>query len=124
MSLKEIIKSEIDSIASDTRDYCNRKFNFNGEKFSVSYSKWYKELSIWSKDGVVSLFSDKVKNISDCTEITFEAINNWLSGYIRCSDCGELIRIEEIAGNYFAGMYCKHCWETKWKAIEARETYD
>lgn len=124
MRLKEIIKSEFDSIASDTSDYCSRKFNFYDETFSVGYSKRYNELSIWAKDGVVSLFSDKVANISHCTDITFDAINNWLSGYIKCSDCGELIRIEDIAGNYFAGMYCKHCWETKWKAIEARETYD
>lgn len=124
MRLKEIIKSEFDSIASDTSDYCNRKFNFYDETFSVGYSKRYNKLYIWAKDGVVSLFSSKVEDISHCTDITFDAINNWLCGYIKCSDCGELILIEDIAGNYFEVMYCKHCWDTKWKAIEARETYE
>ena len=43
---------------------------------------------------------------------------------IRCSDCEVAMSKDEIAGRYFAGVYCSDCWERKWKAIEAAETYD
>ena len=53
-----------------------------------------------------------------------EKINNKIEGKINCSDCGKLINEKEIAGRYFAGLYCKDCWERTWKEIEAKETYD
>ena len=53
-----------------------------------------------------------------------EKINNKIEGKIKCSDCGKLINEKEIAGRYFAGLYCKDCWERTWKEIEAKETYD
>ena len=40
-----------------------------------------------------------------------------------CSGCGKKINKTDIAGAYFAGRYCTHCWETKYRAIEARENY-
>lgn len=47
---------------------------------------------------------------------------------IHCSDCGKEIINDRcdggIAGRYFAGIYCKDCWERKWKAIEANGNYD
>ena len=46
------------------------------------------------------------------------------NGIVECSDCEKKIKINEIAGRYFAGIYCKDCWENKWQAIEAKETYE
>ena len=43
---------------------------------------------------------------------------------IRCSGCGNHINRDDIAGRYFAGVYCQHCWDTKYKAIETAETYE
>lgn len=54
----------------------------------------------------------------------YDTIKEYESGVIHCSDCGKPINKGDIAGSYFAGRYCKDCWETKWKAIEAKETYD
>lgn len=51
-------------------------------------------------------------------------IDNCLKGFVNCSDCGKIIKTEEIAGRYFAGRYCKDCWEKTWQVIEAKETYD
>ena len=51
-------------------------------------------------------------------------IDNFLRDKINCSDCGNLISNQEVAGRYFAGQYCKECWERKWKEIEAKEKYD
>ena len=43
---------------------------------------------------------------------------------VNCSACDKEITYNEIAGRYFAGIYCKECWENKYKEIEAKETYE
>lgn len=48
----------------------------------------------------------------------------YCDGTIRCSNCGKPIRMEEIAGRFFAGVYCSECWEGGIKQQAARETYD
>ena len=53
-------------------------------------------------------------------EITYEYIND----LVHCSDCRKLIKKSEIAGNYYAGIYCKDCWEKEWKEREANENYE
>ena len=53
-----------------------------------------------------------------------EKINNRINGKINCSDCGKILDEKEVAGRYFAGLYCKDCWERTWKEIEAKENYD
>lgn len=49
---------------------------------------------------------------------------NFTKGIVKCSACGKEINKVDIAGRYFAGIYCQHCWDTKYKAIEAKETYE
>ena len=53
-----------------------------------------------------------------------EVTSDYCKGTIRCSDCGSKLVTSEIAGRYFSGVYCKECWENKWKKIESQETYD
>jgi hypothetical protein len=50
--------------------------------------------------------------------------DEYIKGIIHCSDCGKEINYDEIAGRYFAGNYCKDCWEREWKEREAKENYD
>lgn len=52
--------------------------------------------------------------------ITYEYIN----GIVHCSDCNKAMKKEEIVGRFFAGIYCKECWEREWKERETRENYD
>jgi formamidopyrimidine-DNA glycosylase len=54
----------------------------------------------------------------------FNLCEDYGRGYVRCSDCETKIKTSEIAGRYFAGVYCKDCWDGKWKAIEAKENYE
>ena len=49
---------------------------------------------------------------------------DFVRGKQNCSGCNKKINKSEIAGQYFAGRYCSHCWEAKYKAIEANETYN
>ncbi len=45
-------------------------------------------------------------------------------GKAHCSDCQEIMVMSEKGGRYFGGIYCQGCWDGKWKAIEAKETYN
>ena len=90
------------------------------------------EISLWDASGQVALgrlcqeLVDKEKDIlsdenyREMCRIT----ENYVKGIISCSDCKTEIKKTEVAGHYFAAHYCKDCWERKWKAIEAKETYD
>lgn len=43
---------------------------------------------------------------------------------IVCSGCNKKINKKDIAGRIFAGIYCKDCWETKYKEEESKINYD
>lgn len=122
LTLDELIEKNL-----NTDEFCNGKFEYNGEKFSIrTYGHW-DQLYIWANNGCTSIghYDDiKDKSIEELVDIVETDISNYLNGYIKCSDCGKLIKKAEVAGTYFAGSYCKDCWEGKWKAIEAKETYD
>ena len=53
-----------------------------------------------------------------------KTVDNFENHIINCCECGKEIAFSEIAGKYFAGVYCKDCWENKWKEIEAKEDYN
>lgn len=57
-----------------------------------------------------------LKAMQDCED--------YARGIKICSGCQKKVNSKEIAGHYFAGSYCSHCWETKYKAIEAKENYN
>jgi len=95
-------------------------------------SRIYWEITLWDERGFTSvgcitqdvidketdrLSNESYKQLSSLTE-------KYTKGIITCSNCGKEINRVEIAGRYFAGVYCTDCWETKYKAIEAKETYD
>lgn len=82
---------------------------------------------LWDDSGASSLLSFTTKNnLLSKEEIDKieKVMCNYREGIINCSDCGKEIYKHEIAGRYFAGQYCQRCWDTKWKAIEAKETYN
>lgn len=58
-----------------------------------------------------------------CREI-IDLADNYTKGKVHCSDCGKVMNRDDIAGRYFAGVYCDDCWNGKWKAIEAAENYN
>ena len=101
-------------------------FTVDNHPFCIMFSKT--DYTLWADDGRISLLDKRYNYKNGLSEEVFshikEEISNWLNGYIRCTDCGKLINREEVAGHYFAGSYCKDCWEGKWKEIEANETYD
>lgn len=99
----------------------NNKFPFG------VYGNWF---NVWDDDS---------KNLGDFkldddykNQIPTEDFCNWVEtilknrcdGIVHCSDCKKEMKVEYIAGRYFAGIYCKDCWEGKWKAIEAKEDYN
>lgn len=101
------------------------EFEVNGTDFQIRCFT-DKSLYLWTDHGCRSLFSvsDIIDDPRQYDEAITTAIVNYLNGFMRCAECGKVMPLEEIGGNYFAGYYCKHCWETKWRAIEAKETYN
>lgn len=90
------------------------------------------EITLWDATGQVALGSIYQKIVDQEKDVLsdenyremYRITENYVKGIIACSDCKTEIKKTEVAGNYFAGNYCKDCWERKWKAIEAKETYD
>lgn len=54
-----------------------------------------------------------------------ERVKDCCDGLVHCGDCDKKLPIKDSAGRYFAGVYCKDCWEHRgWKEKEAKETYN
>jgi hypothetical protein len=91
--------------------------NLEGVMFVSLYDQW----------GTENLYSATVDNTDKFSTIykdIIKVMENWDNDIINCSDCGKEITHQEVAGRYFAGKYCRECWEGKWKEIEAKETYN
>lgn len=105
----------------------------------VDLNKVYK-ITLWDYRGVEGLYADEfviesydkpipptiARNVKD-------VMNLYSRGKILCADCERIIARSEIAGHFFAGVYCAACWlgrtgkhkgEGGWQAVEARETYE
>jgi hypothetical protein len=117
------------------------KITYGGHLFAfmVSYHTqerpekfYYWDITVWNETGGTTLGNFKIKSINKETdkleykdlEVIIDVCRKYVQGVVKCSACKTEIKKEEIAGRYFAGIYCKTCWETKYKAIEARETYN
>lgn len=98
----------------------NRRFAFYfssvNDTFKLwdDYSRFLGEFKINSKDIPSVEFIKWIEKVTD----------DYLRGVVKCSDCKKTILENEIAGRYFAGIYCEDCWNSKWKKIEEKETYD
>jgi hypothetical protein len=88
--------------------------------------------TVWDYKGNTSLGTNYQPVIDSDTDIMSKDVYDWFKkitenythNIVSCSACNKQINKADIAGRYFAGIYCKHCWETKYKAIEAKETYE
>jgi hypothetical protein len=126
-----------------------RVTNIYGDEFSIHVylgkskgvpSGW--EITIWDYKGnsTVGVWGKKYESDKDClTHEEIRKIKERLEEYSHhiqhCSDCQSTMpsspdikktehHQKEYGGQYFAGRYCKDCWERKWRAIEAKETYE
>lgn len=91
--------------------------------FSVSGS-----FTLWNSNGLTLLGTYSIDvhapPTNDFIKWLYQIIDDYSHGVIHCSDCKKPISKGEIAGRYFAGVYCSDCWNNKWKAIEAEEDYN
>jgi len=105
----------------------------------VDLNKVY-DITLWDYRGTEGLYSsdfvieDYKKPIPPTIVHDVEATMELYSqGKITCADCGRIIDRSEIAGHFFAGVYCDPCWLGRtgkhkgkggWQAVEACETYE
>jgi hypothetical protein len=127
MELRQFVKTAAEEAmeASKFCNYASRRFEYQDEKFVIAFTASSKTLHVWADNGLTKLFEQRdVTTIDEATTLATEIIDCYLSGEILCSGCGHRIKKEEVAGHYFAGSYCKVCWENKYQAMEAAETYE
>lgn len=109
--------------------------NIFGDEFSFQIylfnDRW--EISIWDYKGnttighITQKVIDKEKDIlsDENHSLLKKMTENYSRNIIQCTECKkEINRNTEVGGRYFAGVYCQKCWDDKYKAIEARETYN
>lgn len=108
-------------------DVINNTERLEYKTYFFKFGIYNNEFCIWDNDDkFLGSFCIKIENpptggfVKWITRITEE----YIAGIIHCSDCGREIKKNEIAGRYFAGIYCKECWDREWAEREARETYD
>lgn len=93
-----------------------------------AFSVYKNEFCVWNESGSISVLHCSIDNNSAPSkhfiDQLYEKLNNYNDGIYHCSDCGVSITKNDIAGRYFAGIYCKNCWNREWKTVEAAETYD
>jgi len=99
--------------------------------FSVNYcssTEWL--ITLWNAAGntaIVSLSQDiRDERLTDENyHLLAKTTEDFTRGFINCSGCGKQQEYRLInTQRYFAGVYCNECWNTKYKAIEAKETYE
>ena len=124
--------------------------NIYGDEFSIHVylgknkgiiSGW--EITIWDYKGTKTVgvwyktyaADDDKLNINEIRSIKTR-LEEFTLHILHCSDCQTTMpsdrgiafnpeyHKEYYGGQYFAGHYCKKCWEVKWRAIESRENYD
>jgi len=96
----------------------------------INGKEW--DVNVWDETGntTVIAFRFPIQDMQTDTLPTREfqriitACENYRKGTGSCSACKTELKLTEIAGRYFAGIYCTKCWETKYRAIEAAETYE
>lgn len=108
-------------------DVINNTERLEYKNYFFKFRIYNNEFTIWDNDDkFLGSFCIKIENPP--TEGFIEWINRiaeeYIAGIVHCSDCGREIRKNEIAGRYFAGVYCKECWDREWAEREAGESYD
>ena len=110
-------KHEVETGKTKYVTHIYKNVNVRGEE--------YIDGCLWADGGHTSLLSGIFKSLEEFREKEAEAKANFEKGLIRCAGCGKVVEYNPIRYNrYFAGIYCTHCWETEYKEIEARETYN
>lgn len=108
-------------------DVMNHTEQLEYKNHSFKFGIYGGQFILWdSDDKTLGSFSVEEKNppTEEFLKWIYETIEKYIEGIIHCSDCGREIKKNEIAGRYFAGIYCKECWNREWKEREAKETYD
>ena len=89
------------------------------------------EIMIWNSAGDPQVYktgyfiADPDQPIPEpILEGILKALYNYIQGIIKCHGCGKEISFGQIAGAYFAGRYCEKCWESKFRKLEAKESYN
>lgn len=105
------------------------EFQFGIYDGPLEYKRRRYKLSVWDRSGRTSVFSklipEDLKDRENFISNLFDITKDYTNGIIHCSDCDEIAKYTDVYKHkYFTGIYCDNCWNSKWKAIEAKENYN
>lgn len=107
--------------------------------FSIHYhpqilpkKNFHWKVNIWDMTGSNSILEISFPSIDVATDLMPNDIwldiishcEDFINGKQDCSGCKKQMYQKEIAGKYYAGVYCGTCWENKYKKIEAADNYE
>lgn len=124
MKLKDILANEFEQARKDRSNFYYSHFTFENHPYAIIIQKDDKTAHCWYQNGTYSLCEVDASNEEAAIKEIAEHILDHANGFVRCCGCNDLIKKKDIAGNIFAGIYCKSCWEGKYKAQEALINYD
>lgn len=88
----------------------------------------YITVTIWDERGHIALGTYEMteNGFADGEDRRMaKVMNNWTRGFMPCCGCGKEINYQEKKSqHYFAGVYCDECWESKYRELEANESYN
>lgn len=139
MVITETTWGQLDEMLEDFKNLRNKYIGYNLGNSSNYLVRENKRFIFSNHGGLFSLWDDFDQSLGHFSlgknyknEVPSEEFIKWIEkvtkeyceGVVHCSDCGREIKKSEIAGRYFAGIYCKDCWKSKWRETEAKETYN
>ena len=104
------------------KDYqTNKIYKFDIDSLRSSFYLWDNSDKILGEIKI-----NEINNKPDQNFIkNFEAIiDNYNNNIIKCSECQQKINKDDVAGQYYAGVYCDKCWHNKWQNIASMDNYD
>jgi hypothetical protein len=131
-NLKEF-SEDIESVRKQLQHISGYFYDNNIARFSNIFGTEFKfllygkHLSVYDQTGGVSIYDGLIPEEDRDNFINnfLDICERWSKGDKRCDDCHTWINYQENKSHsYFAGTYCEDCWNRKWKAIEAAESYD
>jgi len=129
--------NEIEDLRKSVSESINYKWANSHHHMKTSRGKIVAFQASNNKDGVsFNMWTTNSESLGGCgmgsgkraweirIKELFARLDLYDAGQAHCSDCQEVMDMKLMGGRYFGGIYCQSCWDNKWKAVEAKETYN
>jgi hypothetical protein len=119
-----VVEAELERMRVVLRDFCGYQWDNNQFLVGASDGTFFKVLLL---GGTISIYTLRSVHIADAKYAdvaeAFGRMQEYTDGFIHCSKCDDKIKLEDVAGHFYAGSYDKKCWEGKGDGDEKSVKY-